>query len=1270
MKRFISLTLLCCFLAINAMAQNVEVLLSNYNQLQLKFHAFTPQVSEVSLFGETYTSVSMDNSISSLEVGKPALPMMTQIVEIPLCEDIDYTISEMVCDTLDARILGINHPIIPAQASRSKSDRSTPVLNKDAALYNTNAFYGTPLFSIEQIGVARSKNLATAKFCPMQYNPVTNQVIIVKHCTVTVNYKRADVSATQQMASRYGSSAFGFNTINQLPCSKEIANAQQAPIHYLIVAHSMFRGQLDEFIAWKQRKGFIVTVGYTDEANVGTTSTAIAAWIKSFYTNATAALPAPTYLLIVGDHEQIPAFSGRYGYSGSSNGEHVTDLYYTTWTTGDCIPDCYHGRFSAQNASQLTPQIEKTLMYEQYAFPDPSFLSTAILIAGEDQGYSSDNAYRCADPAMDYIAKTYANADNGFSTVYYYKNNTNFAPDGVTVNGSSQTTASAAALRNLYSAGAGWINYSAHGDVTEWYKPNFTNSNISSMTNNNKFGFVIGSCCLTNKFDQSTCFGEAWLRKGNYAGAVGYIGGSNSTYWNEDFYWAVGIRNSLSNTMNTNYDATHLGAYDRLFHTHGEDVSQWYTSASSLMMAGNMAVQASTSSGKNYYWEIYHLMGDPSVMPWLGQAQEMNVSASSILPLGTGTFSVTAVPNAYCAITNGAGTLIGAAFADASGNATINTSSLVEPGTYELAVTAQGYQPYFSEIAANVLEGPYVKCNNVSANLVAGTQQPITVEIENVGTEATDNLSIELIVDNHHLFLNTPGQITLSNINVNQTISVTGMLDVNVLSQVADQTSTQVTAILRWGNSSSEQSRKTTTLIINAPKIAVTGSNITGTLQPSHNIQLALTVANQGHADISNLEATIIPVPGFTCASATQTIGSLNTSAAGTAHFSLTLDSWIPENIIIPIHYTLSNGSIEEHGVVDLKIGTGSTEDFESGSFNTYDWVQGTKAWEICTSEKHQGSYSARSKTWSTSWSGDNGNSSSSELSITYTSSVNDSISFWYKVSSEAGYDKFIFYVDGTDKFDASGEEDWRRYACYIPAGTHTFTFSYEKDYSMARGSDCAWIDDITFPRNGTAYSYKLDTICQGEDYTMPTHTVSASELTLGSNNILRDSTNSTIYYVKLTVVEAPEVSISAETLSINCGESVLLTATGADSYLWDNGVTNHQIRVYPTQTTTYTVVGSNGACTSQATITITVTSSAGIQEQEVLPLTIYPNPTIGMITVDGLMDGTVSIFDMTGRCMMQRNASSSTISLDLTHLPQGIYILRNGSHVKKIVRK
>jgi hypothetical protein len=84
--------------------------------------------------------------------------------------------------------------------------------------------------------------------------------------------------------------------------------------------------------------------------------------------------------------------------------------------------------------------------------------------------------------------------------------------------------------------GIGYINYTAHGDVTNWSNPSFTISNVNSLQNTNKYCFTVGNCCLTNKFDTAVCFGEAWLRA-NIKGAVVYIGGTNLPYWDEDYYW-------------------------------------------------------------------------------------------------------------------------------------------------------------------------------------------------------------------------------------------------------------------------------------------------------------------------------------------------------------------------------------------------------------------------------------------------------------------------------------------------------------------------------------------------------------------------------------------------------------------------------------------------------------------------------------------------------------------------------------------------------------
>ena len=46
-----------------------------------------------------------------------------------------------------------------------------------------------------------------------------------------------------------------------------------------------------------------------------------------------------------------------------------------------------------------------------------------------------------------------------------------------------------------------------------------------------------------------------------------------------------------------------------------------------------------------------------------------------------------------------------------------------------------------------------------------------------------------------------------------------------------------------------------------------------------------------------------------------------------------------------------------------------------------------------------------------------------------------------------------------------SGENDWTFAQYTFEGGSHVFEWLYDKSKSGSAGSDCAWIDDITFPR-------------------------------------------------------------------------------------------------------------------------------------------------------------------------------------------------------------
>lgn len=77
---------------------------------------------------------------------------------------------------------------------------------------------------------------------------------------------------------------------------------------------------------------------------------------------------------------------------------------------------------------------------------------------------------------------------------------------------------------------------------------------------------------------------------------------------------------------------------------------------------------------------------------------------------------------------------------------------------------------------------------------------------------------------------------------------------------------------------------------------------------------------------------------------------------------------------------------------------------------------------------------------------------------------------------------------------------------------------------------------------------------------------------------------------LNLTVNPTPTVTTSASSSTVCAGSSVTMTASGATTYTWNpGGLNGATVVVSPGSTTTYTIIGSNGTCTSSATRTITV---------------------------------------------------------------------------------
>jgi hypothetical protein len=356
------------------------------------------------------------------------------------------------------------------------------------------------------------------------------------------------------------------------------------------------------------------------------------------------------------------------------------------------------------------------------------------MIAGMDAYHGS----QWGNGQINYGTSNYFNATHGITShTYLYP-----------VSGSS----SGQIIQNV-SDGVGYVNYTAHGSSTSWSDPSFTISNINNLNNIHEYPLAVGNCCLTNKFEVSNCFGEAWLRAEN-KGAIGYIGGTNSTYWDPDYWWGVGSGQIVSNPT---YETTGAGAYDGMWHDHGEEFSQWYTTAYAYIMAGNLAV-VEGGSMINLYWEIYALMGDPSLSVYFGVPETNTVEYPQEILLGLESMEITADPYSYVALTL-AGEIKGVGLVDGSGVIELSYTPFEEPCMASLTITRQNREPVITEVQVIPNEGAYLMLDAYEINagdddvIDAGEEVSISMDIENLGMEDAEETVLTIACSDEYIEL-------------------------------------------------------------------------------------------------------------------------------------------------------------------------------------------------------------------------------------------------------------------------------------------------------------------------------------------------------------------------------------------------------------------------------------------------------------------------------------------------------------------------------------
>ena len=868
-------------------------------------------LDEVDTPSGKFTRISMEGFGYSQRIGEPQLPVYSSLISVPVGAKVEFSFGLENEITLQKSETLITNRIYPAQPSVSKSqDPALIPFEFKTDIYSKNEFYGGELFSVEEIGFLRGVRLFRIEYAPMSYNPVSGELKINTELNVQVKFVNADFSATQDLLAR--TAAYEFDSLYSkilLNWQKdERLNVNRYPTKIVILCPPNYTDEMQNFVNWKTIQGYkviVTTVG--TGGTVANTTTAIKTYMQTLWNNATASDPAPTYLLIVGDTST--SGDNIIANTGSTDSDHITDLNYVRLNGTDYLPELYFGRFSVANATELTNVINKTINFEKTLMPDLTYLSKTVLIAGADATYGPTHG----NGAINYGTTQYFNsAHNITSNTYLYP---------------ASASSDAQIIANA-SEGRGFINYTAHGSQTSWADPTFTISDINGLNNTNKYSVVVGNCCLTNAFDTGVCFGEAFLRATN-KGAVSYIGGTNSTYWNEDYWWAVGSKGTANGSAPA-YDASTLGAYDAMFHTHSEAFTNWATTVGEAVMMGNSAVVQGGSSLINYYWEIYSIMGDPSLMPYYGTPTTNTATFPASILIGTTSINVTAEPYSRVALSKD-GVLYGSDLVPASGTLTLTINPITTSGTATLVITAQNKITRIENITVTAGDTPYISVDSVtysdSNNNIPEYNDTgyYSVTFKNLGQVASSSATATLTCSTAGITI-TDGTETLAAIAAGGTLIKNNAFRFTVANNIQDQLQASFKITTTSGTSSWEYNFTKT---FAAPALAFgnitisdpTGNN-NGNLDPGETATLSIPLNNSGGANSPAGSATLTcATTGITINNGSASFNAIASGSSANLTFSISAASSMSQGTLAALNFNATAGAYTVTKTQNLEIG-------------------------------------------------------------------------------------------------------------------------------------------------------------------------------------------------------------------------------------------------------------------------------------------------------------------------------------------------------------
>jgi hypothetical protein len=587
--------------------------------------------------------------------GKPELPTFGRYVQIPSGSTFTLKVS-----TPEPAVEFKGVDVAPAQAAWTDAP-TPPKFEYDEKAYASDDAYPRQMVTASGPMVIDGYNALLLHVCPFQYHAKSRRLLAYPRIEVAIELKQG--GATDQASAAPSREAFGNLFLNPRRALADPAPAVGTgtlvpPLmrlavgpELLIVHATRFAAAARRLAAWKNRRGLITELlEYKAPVN---TLAALKATIRSRRGQFGARL---RYVVMLGDADDIPCES-RNGMD--------TDFYYSTrqdYNEALQSPWLALGRIPVRDEAEAQAVVDQIVAYERTPPADAAYYRRFVAAAHfethlENQGGAGQRAVDGRDyaftmetiraylQAQGYDAERVYTCDRavGAQLPLYYRNGTPVPADLV----ADLLPAATATQRLVDAATEGHliIAHRDHGSEDGWYMPPLSRADLDRITGTMPSLFHSVNC-LTGAFQATTtteCFAEKILRQPGTAPTLIAATELSNTWHNNALM--LGLFDALYGGLLPTFPGT-TASYPIRFNRFG-DVLNYARAYLATSFAGNpLGVLA------NY--EMYHVLGDPSLEVWTAQPKPLSVRARLsplLVPAQRSLLVELSVPAPHCVIT-------------------------------------------------------------------------------------------------------------------------------------------------------------------------------------------------------------------------------------------------------------------------------------------------------------------------------------------------------------------------------------------------------------------------------------------------------------------------------------------------------------------------------------------------------------------------------------------------------------------------------------------